>query len=101
MTDAKFIDGMIFKQPHERAPDFVKASLSINIPKLIAWLQAQEGEWVNADMKESRDGKLYVQVNTYKKGETKSHKPPAAPPASGGFNDDDIPFAPIPLRQLW
>lgn len=94
MNDAKFIDGLTAKQPHERAPEYVKASLSLNIPKLIAWLQAQEGEWVNADLKESREGKLYVQVNTYKKGETKSHKPPAAP--APAFDDEEfdsqIPF---------
>ena len=92
MTDAKFIDGMRFKQPHENAPDFVKAYLSLNIPKLIAWLQAQKGVWVNADLKESREGKLYVQVNTYKKGETKSHKPPAAPVRDDQFDDDPLPF---------
>lgn len=94
MTDAKFIDGLTAKQPHENAPDFVKASLSLNIPKLIAWLQAQESEWVNADLKESREGKLYVQVNTYKKGETpKERKVPAQVRHASNFDDDDpLPF---------
>lgn len=92
MTDAKFIDGLTVKQPHERAPEYVKATLSINRARLIAWLQAKGGEWVNADLKESREGKLYVQVNTYKKGETKSQKPPAAPVRDDQFDDDPLPF---------
>lgn len=28
-SDIEFVDGLIVKAPHERAPDFVKASISI------------------------------------------------------------------------
>lgn len=97
MTEAKFIDGLTVKQPRENAPDFIKASLSFNIPKLIAWAKAQESEWVNADLKESREGKLYVQVNTYKKeAKRDDYRPPAAPQGRGAaeddFDSDSIPF---------
>lgn len=95
MTDAKFIDGLTAKQPHERAPEYVKATLSINRARLIAWLQAQEGEWVNADLKESREGKLYVQVNTYQRNiqrDSGQHRH-TGPTAQTHRNfDDDIGF---------
>jgi hypothetical protein len=92
MSDIKFIDGLIVKAPHERAPDFVKAKLSIKRAELIAWLEDQDGEWINADVKESRGGKWYVSVDEWKperEKETESNGPPAAPPADF---DDDIPF---------
>lgn len=93
MTDAKFIDGLTVKHPNERAPEYVKATLSINRTRLITWLQAQEGEWVNADLKESREGKLYVQVNTYKKeAKREDYRPPAAPTPPAFDDDSDIPF---------
>src|SRR5207342_3320309 len=45
-TEKKFIDGLIFKAPHENAPDYVIAKISIKRQELIAWLQSQEGEWI-------------------------------------------------------
>ena len=95
MSDTQFISGLIVKAPNERAPEYVKAAISIKREELIAWLQSQDGEWINADVKVSQGGKWYVAVNTYKKGDTpkaKSHKPAPAPAPAGGFDDDDIPF---------
>lgn len=54
-NDPKFIDGLIVKAPHERAPEYVKAKLSIKREELIAWLQQQGGDWINADVKVSQD----------------------------------------------
>ena len=93
MSDIKFIDGLIVKAPHERAPDFVKARLSIKRADLIAWLQAQEGEWVNAEVKVSKGGKWYAAVDEWKpeqRGEAPA--PRAEKPASAPLPDDDIPF---------
>jgi hypothetical protein len=92
MSDIKFIDGLIVKAPHDRAPDFVKAKLSIKRAELIAWLEDQDGEWINADVKESRGGKWYVSVDEWKPEREKEPErkgPPVAPPADF---DDDIPF---------
>jgi hypothetical protein len=91
MSDIKFIDGLIVKAPHERAPDFVKAKLSIKRQELIAWLEDQDGEWINADVKESRGGKWYVSVDEWKPEREKKEEPatPTAPPADF---DDDIPW---------
>ena len=63
MADSNFIDGLIVKAPHENAPDFVKAKLSIKRQELIDWLQQQTGDWINADIKESRGGKWYAAID--------------------------------------
>ena len=65
MADMKFVDGMFVKAPHANAPDFVKASISLKVVEMLAWLNQQQGEWVNLDMKESREGKWYVSVSTF------------------------------------
>jgi hypothetical protein len=66
MADNNFIDGLIVKAPHPNAPDFVKAKLSIKREELIGWLQQQPGEWLNADIKESRAGKWYAAIDNWK-----------------------------------
>ena len=99
MSDVKFIDGLIAKAPNERAPEYVKAKLSIKRGDLIAWLQGQDGEWINAEIKVSQSGKWYAAVDDWKPdGERRprqeSRAPATAPsPApSGGDFADDIPF---------
>lgn len=96
-NDTKFIDGLIFKSPNEKAPDYVIAKISIKRAELIAWLQAQTGDWINADLKESQQGKLYAAVDTWKPnaGASSSQSAPkreAPLTASEDFADDDIPF---------
>lgn len=96
MSDAKFIPGMIVKAPHERAPDFVKASISIKVEELGQYLREQykEGkEWVNVDVKVSKSGKWYAVENDYKK-EAKPEAPRGSSKVGGGTIDDDIPFSP-------
>lgn len=94
-----FVDGLIVKAPHQNAPDFVKAQLSIKREELIAWLQGQGRDWVNLDIKESRNGKWYASLNDWKPkqdgrdGSAQSAAPrQAGPPPDGGFIDDEIPF---------
>ncbi len=104
MTDPKFISGLIVKPKHERAPEYVLCKLSIKRAELIAWLQHQEGEWINADIKQSQAGKLYAQVDDWKPEGRRQDGPPRpgrrpperqAPQQSApmdDFADDDIPF---------
>jgi len=65
-NDNKFIGGLIVKAPNEKAPEYVKAKLSIKREELIAWLQGQSGEWINADIKDSQQGKWYCQIDEWK-----------------------------------
>lgn len=63
-----FADGMFFKRPREGAPDFVKGAVSIKVAEFIPFIEkhAKEG-WVNLDLKESKGGKLYLELNTWEK----------------------------------
>ncbi len=93
--EIEFVDGLIVKAPHERAPDFVKASISIKVEDLGKWLRGKYkagDEWVNIDVKEAKSGKWYAAVSTYK---PKAKEEPR--PGGGRFDDmkDDVPFSPI------
>lgn len=63
---ADFVDGLMAKQPNEKAPDFVKCALSIKRTDLIAWLTGQTDDWINVQVKESKGGKWYAEVDTWK-----------------------------------
>ena len=90
MTDIEFPAGLIVKPPHEKAPSFVKASISIKRKDLGNWLRGRTEEWINLDVKVSKDGKWYAAVNTYKKDEPKKESKPE--PKRDDFVDDDEPF---------
>src|SRR3954454_11704061 len=63
-----FAQGMMFKPPHANAPAFVLGGLSIKVDEFIAFLQAHNTNsgWINIDIKESKGGKWYCELNTYK-----------------------------------
>ena len=84
MSDTKFIEGIYFNQPHEKAPDFVKLNLAFERDKLIAWLKDQPEKFY-AQVKESKKGSWYASIDDYKKPE-KTEKPEPI------GNDDDLPF---------
>jgi hypothetical protein len=87
-NDTKFIDGLIVKAPNERAPEYVKAKLSIKRQELMAWLQAQQGDWINADVKVSQGGKWYAAVDEWKPdGKARNERPQSKP----DFDDDGLP----------
>ena len=87
--EIEFVDGLMVKAPHEKAPSFVKAQISIKVPALREWLakKADGDEWINIDVKESKGGKWYAAVSTYKPKD-KEQKP------AGRMDDlkDDVPF---------
>ena len=64
-TEKVFTDGFIFKRK-ENAPEFVVGSQSINVNDAIAFLQAnQKNGWVNLDIKQSKNGKYYCELDTW------------------------------------
>ncbi len=92
-NDIEFVNGLIVKEPHANAPDFVKCAISIKVSDLVAWLSQRDEEWVNIDVKESKGGKWYAAVSTFKPKQRDSapeQKPGANVPASE--YDGDIPF---------
>ena len=66
MSEPKFIDGLRVWPPHERAPEFVKGAITIYRGDLINWLQNQRDNVIRLDVKESKKGGWYAQVNDYK-----------------------------------
>ena len=89
--DIEFVDGLIVKAPHPKAPDFVKASIAIKVEDLGKWLRAKYkagDEWVNIDVKEAKSGKWYAAVSNFKPKAKEDRKPAAKKTEP----DDDIPF---------
>lgn len=96
--EIQFVDGLIVKAPHPKAPEFVKAGISINVASLSAWLAQQQGEWINVDVKVSgKSGKWYAAVSNFKPKESNPNQersnPKQARPADKFEDmDDSIPF---------
>ena len=88
--EIQFVDGLIVKAPHPKAPDYVKATISIKVEDLGKWLREKYKageEWVNLDVKEAKSGKWYAAVSTYKPKEK-----PQPGTVSSADTDDSIPF---------
>ncbi len=88
MSDKEFVSGLFVKPPHEKAPDFVKASISIKRADLGNWLRGRDEEWINLDIKEAKSGKWYAEINDWKPNK----KPPADYEGGGDKFPEDIPF---------
>lgn len=70
MSEKIFVNGFIFKLPRDGAPEFVKGTINIKIHDFAKFVkQHQEGEWMNIDLKVSREGKAYAELNTYKRSQ--------------------------------
>ena len=88
--EIEFVNGLIVKAPHQNAPDFVKCAISIKVADLSEWLAGREEDWVNIDVKESKGGKWYAAVSTFKPKAREETKPGANVPASE--YESDAPF---------
>ena len=74
-NEAKFVQGLIVKAPSDKAPEYIKARLSIKREELIAWLESEDGEWINADIKVSQGGRWYAQIDSWKPEESSKGPP--------------------------
>jgi hypothetical protein len=85
MSETIFIDGLSAYAPNEKAPDFVKASISID-PIRFAEFMRKNPQYINdkgyirADIKVSKGGKYYIAVNTFGMPEPETQEIPPAPP---------------------
>ena len=65
-TEKVFADGFIFKR-NENAPEFVVGSMSIKVDEAMAFLAQNESKgWVNLNVKKSKGGKYYMELDTWK-----------------------------------
>lgn len=76
------IKGLFAKDKHEKAPDFVKCDISIKRADLLEFLQSRTEEWINCQLLRSKENKLYIAENEYKK-EAKAEVPPAKDESGG------------------
>ena len=69
MSENNLPKGIYFKLPHEKAPDFVKGKISIKVVEALEYLQDKfkaDQEWLNLDIKVSKQGKGYLAVDNWK-----------------------------------
>jgi hypothetical protein len=66
-----FADGIIFQDPHEKAPQFIKFELVINPQKFVEFMRANmeyttPKGWMKIVAKESKKGGIYFELDTWK-----------------------------------
>lgn len=94
---------MRYTTPHEKAPKWIKGNISVKVDDFIAFAQANQDArgWLNIDIKESKKGGFYLELNEWKRGTTKQEVPAdregygEPEPYLGG--DDDIKASDIPF----
>jgi len=86
-----FAEGMYYDDPRDGAPDWVLGKVNIQVVKAIAFLQAHanEGGYVNLDVKRAKNGKPYMELDTWKpSGEARQAEPAKADAWAGTGTPD-------------
>lgn len=103
MPEKTFSEGIYLNTVHEKAPEFIKANVSINIEKAIAWLQlmkatgkADDKGYIRLVGKESKEGKRYFELGTWKPN-AQANTAPAASEKDIEFPEEYINPADIPF----
>jgi len=89
---AYFPKGFFYNKPHDNAPDFVMGKASIKVKEFSEYLSKVKGDTLNLDLKISRDGKGYAQVDTWKPDPNRDIKPPVNEPVNFDDDSDGLPF---------
>ena len=91
-----FPKGIFYKLPHQNAPDFVKGKLSIKVAELIQYLGTIQGEWLNLDIKISKQGKGYLSIDNWKPNQQNNQQQPpqmtGQQPQEDQFTDIDTSY---------
>jgi hypothetical protein len=63
-----FPEGMSFRLPNAKAPDWIRGNMSFNVDRFTKFLQDHKDArgWVNIDLKKSLKGEYYLQLNDFK-----------------------------------
>jgi len=63
-----FSEGLTFRLPSEKAPDFILLQMAVKSHKFFQWCQANQDEkgWVNLTVKRSKNGTVYADLDTWK-----------------------------------
>lgn len=80
MEPVTFSEGIFLNKVSDKAPDFIKASVSLHVPTLKKWLESpevanlvDEKGYLKLTGKESKAGKRYFQVDTWKPTKTEDN----------------------------
>jgi len=65
--EKKFMDGIWFNEPRDNAPSFVLGSISIDRIRLLQALSQTQGDKVRLNVKRSKNGSVYCEIDTYVK----------------------------------
>jgi hypothetical protein len=95
MAEKIFAQGIIYKEPSDKAPDFVVGGLSVKKSEFIPFLQNCDGDWVNLKINIGKSGKPYVELDTWKPN--KREEPEEEIPSTQSEpklpeTNDDLPF---------
>jgi hypothetical protein len=91
--DPIFPNGIIFKKPKEGAPEWIRGGLSFKVAEACEFLKKYENNgWVNIDIKKSKEGKTYLQLNDWKPERKDAPERPASFPTSADIKVEDSPF---------
>ena len=72
--DKVFAKGFSFKR-NDNAPDFVIGKLSLKADEAIQFIKDNSSNgWVNLDVKKSKDGKYYIELDNFKLNKAKHEK---------------------------
>lgn len=91
MTEKKYADGVRFFERKDNQPDFVLGALVITPEDLMQWIKSNPDltsnykgkDQVKFQVKRSKDGKVYIELDTYKPGQAK---------AVNQQESEDLPF---------
>lgn len=94
---SEFPKGIFVKEPHQKAPDFVKGKILIKVDDAVAYLQGlpSDKEWINLDIKVSKTNKWYCAINEFKPEQAEhieERKLPQQPYKTQDDGEDDLPF---------
>jgi hypothetical protein len=79
MSDKIFVKGLYAKDL-ENAPDFIKARFSVNCKDFCEFMKANEKKgWLNIDIKESKEGRLYAELDTWEPNQQSSPEDTGCP----------------------
>jgi len=88
MPDKIFPKGINIRKPSENAPDFIKSNIGIHLGDFIAWAEQYTDVkgWINLDLKLSKEGKQYLELNQYKRNTTPTKS------AQDEIESEELPF---------
>jgi len=66
--EKQFVQGMWFKKPDEKTPEWIKGKISVKVDEFIEYAKQHKDDrgWLNIDLKKAKTGTLYLELNTFK-----------------------------------